>query len=111
MPTHHSEILVQVQSIPSEGTASTAIKRLGAGTEATSGGGIGAFAYESFSPDEIQAAIERICNAVTTALTKVSPESCAVEFGLGFKAGAKVPVLLNGEANAAFKITLTWKKK
>jgi hypothetical protein len=59
---------------------------------------------------DLQQGIESICAVITAAMTKVAPDSCSAEFSLGFKAGLKVPVLMSGEANAALKVTLSWKR-
>jgi Trypsin-co-occurring domain 1 len=59
---------------------------------------------------DLQRGIESVCSAVTAALAKSAPDSCDVEFSLGFKAGAKVPILMAGEANGSLKVTLRWKR-
>lgn len=101
-------ILIQVQ--PTNAPDSAALRRLAPGTEVVSGSDVAQRLYRSFSPADIQAAIERICDAVTPALAKVKPESCKVEFKIGFTAEAKIPMLVSGEANAVFTISLEWKK-
>lgn len=62
------------------------------------------------SAKDLQQGIETVCAAITAAMSKASPDSCSAEFSLGFKAGMKVPVLMSGEANAALKVTLSWKR-
>jgi hypothetical protein len=63
------------------------------------------------SVEELQQGIETICAAVSAAMAKLSPDNASAEFSLGFKAGLKVPVLMSGEANAALKVTLSWKRQ
>lgn len=62
-------------------------------------------------PSEIlQQGLVAVAQAVSGAMEKIAPDSATVEFSLGFKAGAKVPVLMSGEANSALKVTLSWKR-
>ncbi len=86
--------------------------RLGAGATYTSGGEATVLSgsIERIAASDIRRGIESICDAVSGALIKAGPDSWSVELNLGFKANAKVPVLMSGEANAALKVTLNWKK-
>jgi hypothetical protein len=96
--------------------ASGALDRLDRGATYTSQGSANAGQRDisrqiaDISVKDLQQGIETVCAAVTAAMSKVSPDSCSAEFSLGFKAGMKVPVLLSGEANAALKVTLSWKR-
>jgi hypothetical protein len=67
-------------------------------------------AVEGIEASDIRRGIEAISSAVSMALENAAPETWTVELNLGFKAGLKVPVLMSGEANAALKVTMNWKK-
>jgi hypothetical protein len=60
--------------------------------------------------EDIREHLEAVSRPVVAAMRAVQPDSCTVEFSLGIKGTTKVPVVLSGEANAAFKVSLTWKK-
>lgn len=59
---------------------------------------------------DLSKGLAEISKAVAAAMKDASPDTWAVEFNVGFKAGLKVPVLVSAEASAALKITLNWKK-
>lgn len=61
--------------------------------------------------EDLQGRLESVSRAVIAAMKSVQPESCTVEFNLGIKGTSKIPIILSGEASAAFKVTLTWKKE
>ena len=85
--------------------------RLDPGATFVSGGGDTiTHSIERIAASDIQRGIESICSAVGSALIGAAPDSWSVELNLGFKANAKVPVLMSGEANAALKVTMNWKK-
>lgn len=103
--------VIDVQVVPSGASGlQGALGNLPQGAEEVVRRGVADVLYDAVSFDDIERAIEQVCGAVTSAMDKVRPESCSIEFSMGFKAGAKVPVLVNGEASATFKITLNWKK-
>jgi hypothetical protein len=103
--------LIQVQVIPvTVGASDDSLRKLPDGSEQVARRGMAEALYDAVSSEDIERAIAQVCDAVASALEKVRPESCSVEFSMGFKAGVKIPVLVNGEANATFKITLNWKK-
>ena len=59
--------------------------------------------------EQLAHGISDISAVIGKAMEKATPDTWSVEFNIGFKAGLKVPVLLSGEANAALKVTLSWK--
>jgi hypothetical protein len=65
---------------------------------------------EGIEESALRNSIEKICSALSLALEKSTPDAWAVEINLGFKAGLKVPILMSGEANAALKVSMSWKK-
>jgi hypothetical protein len=66
--------------------------------------------FAQISSDDLRDGIVNVCAAVLKAMEQAAPESCDIEFSMGFKAGVKIPVLVSGEANAALKVTLRWKR-
>lgn len=91
----------------------TARSKLGEGVEYISGSDGYRLCrhFESVALSDIRTGIETLCTTVNEALANVAPEACTVELNLGFKAGTKIPALMSGEANAAIKITLSWKRQ
>lgn len=82
-----------------------------AGSELVSGESTRALAQiSSIDANELKQGITSICATVTSAIESIAPDTCSVELNIGFKAGVKIPVLMSGEANAALKVTLGWKK-
>ena len=113
--SNDAPFLVHVETLPLITTAPApagARHQLGDGATYVSGTAAGMLArpVEEIGSAELQGSLARICGAIGSAMREASPDAWSVEFSLGFKAGAKVPVLLSGEANAALKITLNWKK-
>lgn len=103
--------LIQVQVIPvNAGSGEDALGKLPAGSEQVARRGMAEALYDAVSSEDIERAIGQVCAPIAAALEKLRPESCSVEFSMGFKAGANIPVLVNGEANATFKVKLNWKK-
>lgn len=110
METSAGEITVEILVPPERGGA---LGRLEHGSEYSSSEReqlVSVRSLAEVSNANLQRGIESVCSAVTAALVKAAPESCDVEFSLGFKAGAKVPVLMAGEANGSLKVTLRWKR-
>ena len=110
--TKDDQALIEVE-IVSASPSNAALQRLGSREVefANNGGSAVVREFGNISPDDLSCGIENVCAAVKKAMERTAPESCDVEFSLGFKAGAKIPVLLSGEANAALKVTLRWKNK
>lgn len=54
--------------------------------------------------------ISVITEQVRQALAEHQPEEWGVEFSVGFKGKAGIPIIAQGEANGALKITAKWKK-
>lgn len=54
--------------------------------------------------------ISVITEQVKQALADHQPEEWGVEFSVGFKGKAGIPIIAQGEANGALKITAKWKK-
>ena len=61
--------------------------------------------------DELQQHLGSVSRMVVNAMKAAQPDSCTVEFSLGVKGGSKIPIILSGEASAALKVSLTWKKE
>lgn len=104
--------LIEVELSVPDSRPAGAVGRMGAGVEPIGNdGGAGRLRLREFATmdlQDIQAGIATVCDAVLAAMRQVKPQSCDVEVALGFKAGAKVPVIVSGEANASLKITLHW---
>lgn len=64
----------------------------------------------ALGPEDLQEVIGSVSRAVVHAMELAKPDSCTVEFSLGWKGTSKFPVVLAGEVSAAFKVSLTWKK-
>lgn len=104
--------LIEVEVVRIGAAHGDARDRLDAGATPVSQGDGSAIDHsiDRIAASDIQRGIESICKAVGGALVAAAPDSWTVELNLGFKAGAKVPVLMSGEANAALKVTMNWKK-
>lgn len=104
--------LIEVELSVPEDRPHAALGRLGPGVEPMGNdGGAPRLRLREFATmdlQDIQSGIASVCDAVLAAMRQVKPQSCDVEVALGFKAGAKVPVIVSGEANASLKITLHW---
>jgi hypothetical protein len=101
------QILVEAIG-PSLSSTDPALRKLESGTAAASGWSSVARTYEQISSHDIQNAITTVASAVMTAIRSLNPQACEVEFHIGFKAGARVPVIASGEANGSLKVTLKW---
>lgn len=66
--------------------------------------------YAAIPLEQIRSSIIATGQTALAAIEALSPQACQVEFSLGFKAGAGLPVLVSGEANGALKVTLKWSK-
>lgn len=62
------------------------------------------------SASRLRATVGAVVAPVAQALASVGPEEWAVELSLGFKGGAGVPFLVNGEANGSVKVSAKWKR-
>jgi hypothetical protein len=91
-------------------SGSTPLDRLDDGATAISGGTTSLSKVIDLDADELSRDLETVTHAVTNAMGHATVDAWAVELSIGFKAGVKVPVLMSGEANAAIKVTLSWKK-
>jgi hypothetical protein len=105
---------IYFESIPSGvRTGNVALHKLDPGATAVSGSSaVSATTQElsAISDQELRRGLQSICSTVVSAMSEISPDSWAVELNIGFKASAKVPILMAGEANASMKITLNWRK-
>lgn len=61
--------------------------------------------------DQLEQQLGSVSRTMVNAMKLAQPDSCTVEFSLGVKGGSKIPIILSGEASAAFKVSLTWKKE
>lgn len=104
--------VVEIHSAQVSARGSSALERLNPGAQAVSGQAPTEVLdlVTSIGSDELERGLALICRTVTSALRSASPDTCSVELNIGFKANAKVPILMSGEANAALKVTLGWKK-
>lgn len=106
-----NQIFVEVSQPRANPVARNARSQLDPGTTYTSGGRLDAiFSTEAFAPDEFGNSLSVICAAIGKAMREASPDAWTVEFSLGFKAGAKVPILVSSELNGVLKVSLSWKK-
>lgn len=60
---------------------------------------------------DLQAQLEAVSRPVIDAMKTVQPDSCTLEFSLGIKGTAKIPIIVSAESNAAFKVSITWKRE
>lgn len=60
---------------------------------------------------DLQNLLAAVTGPIKQALDANAPETWSIELSLGFKADGGVPFLAKGEANAAVKLSATWKKK
>jgi hypothetical protein len=102
---------IYVEAVGTQHDLRNAKDELGDGAEYMHGGLASAQStIATFDPVLFREGVATVCAAVSEALKDVSPESWSVEINLGFKAGLKVPVLISGEANAALKVVMNWKR-
>ncbi|HSI61287.1 MAG TPA: CU044_2847 family protein [Ideonella sp.] len=59
---------------------------------------------------ELRSMLGALMRPVRQALDEAQPDSWGLELSIGFKGTAGVPCLTQGEANAAIKVTASWKK-
>ncbi len=59
----------------------------------------------------IEDTVAAVLDPVGQALKAVGPDEWTVELTLGFKGGAGIPFLVNGEANGSVKVSAKWKKQ
>lgn len=57
---------------------------------------------------QIESTLHGLLTPIAQALAKAEPKEWAVELSLGFKGGAGIPFVVNGEANGAVKVTAKW---
>lgn len=58
----------------------------------------------------IQAIVAAVVAPVNSAMQSIAADEWGVELSLGFKGGAGIPFVVNGEANGAVKVTAKWKR-
>jgi hypothetical protein len=63
------------------------------------------------SLDELEGSLAAISGAVAKALERVAPDEWSVEFGIGFKGTAGLPVIVSGETTANLKVTMSWRRR
>jgi hypothetical protein len=107
MSDGNSRILIETFQPPGP-AANPAVEKLEPGSTPVGGFSRLARTYEEVSSLDIQNAIASVGNAVMTAMRKLNPQECEVEFHIGFTAGGGVPILASGEAHGSLKVSLKW---
>lgn len=85
-----------------------ALKRLPAGASAVSN--LSSGPMEQLPIEKVRATVSSIAEAFANAFAEGGPEAWTVEFGIGFKGSAGVPVLVSGEASANLKVVMSWRR-
>ena len=92
--------MLQVTDLPIEGGSATdRFEYTDAGTRAGTDMG-----------QRITALLGVLTRPVQRALASTGAEEWTLEVSMGFKGGAGVPFIANGEANGAVKVTAKWRK-
>jgi hypothetical protein len=65
---------------------------------------------DHFDLQQVSETLEGIAQAIRAGLQNVKPTRTTVELGIGLavKSGKLTGILVDGEANASFKVTLEW---
>lgn len=58
----------------------------------------------------IRSIVAAVTAPVASAMNAIGADEWGIELSLGFKGGAGIPFLANGEANGALKVSAKWKK-
>ena len=58
----------------------------------------------------IRSIVTAVTAPVASAMDAIGADEWGLELSLGFKGGAGIPFLANGEANGALKVSAKWKK-
>ena len=58
----------------------------------------------------IEATVAAVVSPVATAMKSINADEWTVELSFGFKGGAGIPFVVNGEANGAVKVSAKWKR-
>jgi len=58
----------------------------------------------------ITATVGGVVRPVAEAMKAIDAEEWTVEMSFGFKGGAAIPFVVNGEANGAVKVSAKWKR-
>lgn len=66
---------------------------------------------EAFDFDAVRATIEAVAGQFTRVWERVRPDEATVEFGVSVKAksGKLTSLIVEGEGEGTFKVTMTWK--
>jgi hypothetical protein len=110
MESAHALDAIRVEVVGEKPSPTDAVGRLDSGTSPIGGGRGTATEVVTLAVDDVAKGLQSISTAVVTAMERIAPDSWSVELNVGFKAGSGVPVLMSGEANAALKVTLNWKR-
>jgi hypothetical protein len=107
----NQSVLVEVMPIepddqlPGIATAYVATRRGGVDMEHTS------VASEIVdAAKRIEATVAAVVAPVASAMRSISADEWSVELSFGFKGGAGIPFLVNGEANGTVKVNAKWKR-
>jgi Trypsin-co-occurring domain 1 len=92
------ELWVEVEGTPTAASAGL-VERGGGPVEAVRDMG-----------QDLQNLLAAVTGPIKQALDANAPDTWSIELSLGFKADGGVPFLAKGEANAAVKLSATWKK-
>ena len=102
---------IHVEVVGRAGAGREALKNLGSGEREFVSADVNALGQVvEIGGDEFAQGLQVIASSIRAAMDKAAPDSWSVELNVGFKAGVKVPILMSGEANAALKVTLNWKR-